>query len=329
MIVNVVTKAIFFCQDIFGVVGDRFTRNELDFHDTVLYLKDNYYAMKIAITGAGGFIGTALGSHFRNQGHEVISIPRSLISEDTKQVINFLEGVHVVVNLAGAPILSRWTHARKDLLFDSRILTTSKLSEAIDRMQQPPALFLSGSAIGIYRSDGSHDESSNALATDFLGKLCREWEYEASRVSAKTRVVFLRTGVVLGRNGGALKPMLTLFRRGLGGRIASGKQPFSWIHMDDLVRAVDFIVGKPELNGPVNLVSPNPATNLELTKTLCRILHRPAILPVPEFMLRLIFRKGAEALTKGQNVLPGKLNQHGFIFAYPQLAEAIANLIST
>jgi uncharacterized protein len=287
------------------------------------------HIIRVAIAGAGGFIGSALKEYLRKRDCSVISLSRKLLSMSVPQLVNLLEGTDVIINLAGSPIVGRWTPQTKSAIYASRILTTRKLASAILAMKSPPDLFISGSAVGIYNEKGNHTEDSQEISDGFLGKLCQDWEAEALAAKEKTRVILLRTGVVLGKEGGALAKMLPLFRAGLGGVVASGNQGFSWIHMNDLINAIEFLISKPELSGVFNLTAPGPIDNRSFTKHLARTLNKGAFLPVPEFMLRLIYGEGAKALTEGQFVYPEKLITEGFSFEYPNLEAALSDILNS
>ena len=236
--------------------------------------------MKVAITGANGFVGSHLKDKFPNY----VVINRKDSCEQIKQK---LDGVDVVLNLAGAPIIKRWNVEYKKILISSRIDTTKKLVDAINKSDVKH--FISTSAIGAYPDDKPLDESFDGYGDDFLAKLTQMWEEEALKCEKPTAI--LRFGVILGDNGGALKQMLTPFRLGVGGIIGDGKMMMSWIDVDDLVNIYHYIVEK-ELSGVFNATAPKPVTNYEFTKTLGSILHRPTILPLPEFVLKLIFGEG-------------------------------------
>lgn len=284
--------------------------------------------MKIAITGAGGLIGTALTDSFRNKGHEVAALKRDIRGITAGELALRLGGTDVIINLAGAPIISRWTDKTKKEMAGSRIETTRKLAEAVRLMASPPVAFLSGSAIGIYRQSGVYTEESDELADDFLGKLCIEWEREALIIAPVTRVVLLRTGIVLSTHGGMLKKVLLPFRLGLGGPVAGGGQGFSWIHIRDYVDAVHFLIDNPGLAGAFNMTASGSDTNRSFTKALSSVLRRPAILPIPGVVLRLFFGDGAAAITSGQSAVPARLQNAGFRFRYPSLRAALEDLIN-
>jgi uncharacterized protein len=283
--------------------------------------------MKISISGASGFIGKEIMRRFADEGWTFNVIDRGSFSlPDTEFSLRKIEGSDVVINLAGAPIVKRWTEDYKKEIYASRILTTRKIAQAITRLEAKPKLFISASAIGIYDPSGTHSESSTALATDFIGQVCRDWEEEARRADGFTRLVVLRTGLVLGTGGGTLKTMYTPFSMGLGAAIGNGSQPFSWIHLEDLFNVYKFIIAAENITGIVNAVAPEPTTNLHFTKIFGKVLNQPAVLRIPEFALKLMYGEGAGAVTSGQSVLPDKLLGSGFIFKFPTIEKALVDL---
>jgi uncharacterized protein (TIGR01777 family) len=246
-----------------------------------------------------------------------------------------------VIHLSGETVAGRWTAAKKRRIHESRVVTTQNLTQALMRAQNPPRTFLCASAVGYYgdRRDEILTEPS-AAGAGFLADLCREWE-AASEPAAQSGigVANLRFGIVLSREGGALKPMLLPFRLGLGGKIGSGQQWWSWIHIHDAIAAILHVLDMagrgrsvpqvPVLSGPVNMVSSNPVTNAEFTRVLARVLNRPAIFGVPAFAARLAFGEFAqEGLLASARVLPKKLLESGFEFRYPELGTALANLLA-
>jgi uncharacterized protein (TIGR01777 family) len=234
-----------------------------------------------------------------------------------------------VINLAGASIFRRWTPKVKEQLIDSRVLTTRHVVQAMASRPEPSRTLLSTSAVGRYGFTGDEelDESSPA-GDDFLARLTVDWEAEALEAEKYgIRTVLMRFGIVLAGDGGALKQMLPLFKYGLGGRLGHGRQWFSWIHRLDLLRAAEFLLNQSQAKGPFNLTAPVPVTNAELTRTLGRALRRPAFLPAPGFMIRLVLGEFGEVLLEGQKVLPKKLMDLGFNFQFPSIDEALKNLL--
>lgn len=294
---------------------------------------------RILISGASGLIGAALICALQKRGDEVYRLVRreprgdKEIQWNPMQVVppQVVSGFDVVVHLSGETVAGRWTESKKRRIRDSRVLTTRNLATALTQADKAPPTFICASAVGYYGNRGNEvltEESPPGLGC--LADVSREWEQASSPASqAGLRVVNLRIGVVLSREGGALKQMLLPFRLGLGGRIGSGRQWFSWIHIDDLVAAVLHIMEHSELSGPLNMVAPNPVTNAEFTKALAKALRRPAVFPVPAVALRLAFGEFAEeGLLSSARVLPRKLLGSGFQFHRPDLRSALRELLS-
>ncbi len=284
----------------------------------------------IAMSGASGFVGSDMCRKFKNNGWEIIALGRREFALPTEELAKRLQGVEVIVNLAGAPVISRWTEEYKKVIYESRITLTRKLVSACRLLNKPPHLFLSTSAIGCYSATGTHTEVDNILADDFLGHLTRDWEQEVFRAKEfGCRTVVFRLGVVLGQGGGALAKMLLPFKLGLGGTIGNGSQPFSWVHIKDLTRAFEAAINDSTYEGVYNLTAPHPTTNFGLTKALGKALSRPTIFPVPEFVLRLLYGEGAQVLTSGQTVLPKRLLDSGFQFDFPSIEEAVTDCLKS
>ncbi|GGD32345.1 hypothetical protein GCM10012288_02870 [Malaciobacter pacificus] len=278
----------------------------------------------IAITGASGFVGKSLRNYFTNRYYKVISIQRETLNDKNKleEIINSSD---IVINLAGANIINRWSESYKKLLYFSRIDTTKKVVEAIKSVKNKPKLFISTSAVGIYDNKSTYTETGN-YSNDFLSNLCQDWEKEALKAKSEdTEVSIFRFGIVLGKDGGALVKMITPFKLGLGGVIGSGKQAFSFIHIEDLLEAYKFIIDNPT-SKIFNLTAPCPTTNAGLTHALGKTLKRPTILPLPEFVLQLIFSEGAKVLTDGQSATPQNLLDLGFEFKYKTIEDTIEDL---
>jgi len=283
--------------------------------------------MVVTICGAGGLIGQFLTREFRKKGWTLKTVHQAdFAMDDSTFLKEKIEGSEVVINLAGASIASKWTPARKQEIYDSRIQTTRKITRSVISAQTPPEVYISSSAIGIYDNVHTHDEESINFDTGFLGKVCLDWEAEAQQASGVTRVVSLRTGVVLSADGGALEKMHFPFSIGLGGKIGKGTQPFSFIHIDDLVNIFLFVITNGTISGPVNAVSPYPSTNLELTEKFGKVFKQPAFLTIPNFVLRMKLGEGAVMLLEGQKVLPSKLESAGFKWKYPTIQNALVNL---
>lgn len=282
--------------------------------------------MKIAISGATGFVGKNLIASLA-QSNEIIEISRDKLKLNDDEFCDFLQGCEVILNLAGAPIIKKWSEEYKKLLYSSRIETTKKITKAIESMQVKPKLLISTSAVGIYANKRVYSEDDFEYADDFLSKLCQDWEAEALKVKDLTRVAIFRFGIVLGKDGGALSQMLTPFKLGLGGVIGDGSQGFSFIHIEDLINAYKFVIENENLSGIFNLSTPEPTTNRGLTKALGEALHRPTLIPLPEFVVNIIFGEGAKVLTDGQQMLPKHLLDSGFKFKYSDILSTVKGAI--
>lgn len=305
--------------------------------------------MSVLIAGGSGFIGQHLTKYLRAQGHVVVILGRDkrklkALFDDQVACLNWQElddpqkliNIDIVINLAGENIAGRlWTEARKKQLFDSRLNTTRRLAHAFKKFNPKPSCFICASGVGIYPlGKVTYDENfeiNQECTTTFLGKLALAWEKAAEAAEAMgIRVVSIRQGAVLGMTGGMLKSLIVFYRFGLGGRLGSGLQPFPWISLVDVVRAIDFIISHPHLTGPVNLVAPHLTDQATFAKTLTSALHRSASLVVPAWLLRLVFREMAEELfLTGARVAPTKLLESGFIFDCPHLKEAIERSLKT
>lgn len=301
-------------------------------------------ALKIAITGSSGLVGTRVASWFEERGDTVIPCVRQtsgrvydrpVIRWDVaSHDIDFqnLEGCDVLIHLAGANISQqKWTPAFKDEIRESRLQGTRLIAQALARLTHKPKVFLCASAIGYYGDavDGESFTEQSPAGSDFLADVCAQWEKETNIASAAgIRTVNMRLGVVLDRRGGALARMLPIFRSGFGGTIGSGKQMVSWIALDDIPRVMAHLIDHNELQGPVNVVSPNAVSNRELTKTLAQTIKRPAVFPVPAFVLRSLYGEMADALLlSSSRVVPEKLTQSGFDFEFSSLAEALQHIL--
>jgi len=277
--------------------------------------------MKIAVTGASGFVGRRLVSKLKAAGEEV-----RLVSLRTAPRPQDFAECEAVIHLSGEPVAQRWTSAARERIRASRVEGTRSLVAALRETR--PAVLISASAVGYYGSRG--DEiltESTEPANDFLARVVVEWEHEAQEAEAfGVRVARARIAVVLGRDGGALKRMLPPFRFGLGGRIGSGKQWLSWIHIEDLVSMIEFALRNP-MSGAMNASAPNPVRNVEFTSELARAVHRPAILPVPLFALKLLFGEMATVVYGSQRMLPEAAMEAGFQFRFPEVRGALQDLL--
>jgi uncharacterized protein len=281
---------------------------------------------KIVITGASGFVGQKLTSMFRVLNFEVIAIKRSDL-QDIEKLTSIVHGAELVINLAGANIINRWSKSYKKLLYSSRIDTTKAIVEAMKNSRIKPKLFISTSAVGIYKNDKEYDETAQNLSEDFLGILCEDWEIEALKAEeSDIRTAIFRFGIVIG-DGGAIQKMLMPFKLGIGGTIGDGSQAVSFIHIDDLLNAYNFVLENEKLDGIFNLTAPIPTTNYGLTKALGKSLNRPTLLAIPQFVLNIILSEGAKVLTDGQSVVPNHLLNSGFKFKFENIEDAIENIL--
>jgi uncharacterized protein (TIGR01777 family) len=294
--------------------------------------------MKVAVTGASGLIGSALVATLRQGGDQVVTLVRRSpaaadeIAWDPRADLGgmpppALAGVDAVIHLAGAGVAGhRWTDAYKAEIRTSRVAGTHALASLLAAMDQPPAVLLSGSAIGYYGDTGGRevDESSPA-GHGFLAGVVQDWEAAAGPArAAGVRVACLRSGIVISRDGGVLGRMLLPFRLGLGARLGPGTQFMSWVTLADWVRAAQFLIGQPELSGPVNITTPNPVTNAAFTAALAGVLHRPARLAIPSPVLTATLGGVTSDLLSSARVRPTRLLAAGFTFSYPELAGALA-----
>ncbi|WP_298921316.1 TIGR01777 family oxidoreductase [uncultured Nostoc sp.] len=306
--------------------------------------------MKVAITGATGFVGSRLVQRLHGKGHKVVVLARNTAfaqkvfpseafpnleivaytpnaSGSWQSVIASCDGV---VNLAGEPIAEgRWTPERKQEILNSRKLGTQKLVETIANANPKPTVLVNASAIGYYgTSESATFDETSLSGNDFLAQVCQAWETEARKVKdAGVRLVILRLGIVLG-NGGALGKMIPPFKLFAGGPIGSGRQWFSWIHVDDLVNLILQALTKPEIEGVYNATAPNPVRMADLSQTLGRVMNRPSWLPVPAFAIEALLGDGAIVVLEGQQVLPKRTEETGFEYKYPNLQSALTQILT-
>lgn len=299
--------------------------------------------MNITVTGGTGFIGRRLVERLladRHTVHIVGRSPKTGVASGVRFSLwdtmageppaESLAGAGAVVHLAGVPVAQRWTPETKRRIRASRVEGAKRLVEALSKMSKPPEVLVSASAIGLYGSRGDEvlTESSEP-GTGFLPEVCQQWEKAAGEAEALgVRVVKIRIGVVLGPGGGVLAHMLPPFKMGVGGRLGDGRQWMSWIHMDDVAGLICFALQQPGLRGPVNATSPNPVRNSDFTRTLARVLRRPAFFTVRERALRLLFGEMAELMISSQRVLPRAAETAGFKFSFPDAGVALKNLLS-
>jgi uncharacterized protein len=298
--------------------------------------------MRITLTGANGFLGKALTDRLLRDGHQLRMLVRKPLTGWAPEIEMFLwdppksppppeslSGADAVIHLAGATVNQRWTEDAKALIRSSRVDPTRTLVQALSAMEARPKLFLSASAIGFYGDRASEVLNEvSAPGTGYLADVCLEWEKEALLAKALgIRVSLLRTGIVLGRGGGALESMLPPFRFGVGGKLGGGEQYMSWIHIEDWVGIVLHLLKNGEGNGPLNLTAPNPVPNSEFTRVLGRALSRPALFTIPAFALKAIFGEMSVILLASQRAVPKAAEGLGYRFQHPQLESALRSLL--
>ncbi len=298
--------------------------------------------MKILITGGTGFIGSMLARSLYDQNYDITVLSRNpeKVSQIGRSGIHALgdlrqlkpnQSYQAIINLAGAPIFdSRWTAARKQLIRNSRIALTEELVNWIGRMEVKPELLISGSAIGYYGNQGDAElTEDSAVRADFPQQLCQDWEQAAAQAGQfGVRVCLIRTGLVIAQGGGLLQRMLLPFRLGLGGRLGDGQQWMSWIHRQDWIAIAQTMIRDTTMRGAYNATAPNPVTNNEFTQTLAACLHRPALLPLPASLLKMLLGEMSGLVLGSQRVLPKRLLDNGFSFGYPDLASALQQSLS-
>ncbi|CDF92655.1 MULTISPECIES: TIGR01777 family oxidoreductase [unclassified Pseudomonas] len=295
--------------------------------------------MHILLTGGTGLIGRQLCRLWSRQGHRL-----TVWSRRAEEVANICgaqvrgvarldeidEPVDAVVNLAGAPIADRpWTHKRKMLLWSSRVTLTEVLLAWLERCERKPAVLISGSAVGWYGDGGEREltEESGPVSEDFASQLCIAWEETAQRAEAMgIRVVLVRTGLVLSAEGGFLSRLLLPFKLALGGRIGNGRQWMPWVHIDDQIALIDFLLHRDDASGPYNACAPNPVRNRDFAKALGHVLNRPAVMPMPELVLKVALGELSLLLLGGQRATPARLQAAGFTFRFTDLPAALDDL---
>ncbi len=298
--------------------------------------------MNICVAGGTGFVGTRLTQRLMSHGHDVTVIsskgkssskndqyPHSLQADTTKggEWQKELGGYEVIINLTGRTIFNYWTEAYKKQIYSSRVDTTRNIVDGLP--EQTETILLNASAAGFYGDSGdTEQDESKSAGKDFLATVCQDWEQEALRAKDKgARVATMRFGVVLGKGGGAIETMKTPFKFGLGGPIGNGRQWFPWIHIDDLVSAILFLINGAILQGAFNFTAPGQVRQKEFAKKLAGALHRPAFLPAPSFLMKTVLGEFGKSLLLGQKVVPQALQENGFVFQYPQLEDALEEIL--
>ncbi|WP_145136852.1 TIGR01777 family oxidoreductase [Paenibacillus sp. Y412MC10] len=296
--------------------------------------------MRVAICGGTGFIGSALSEHLLKNEHEVTVVTRKLLPDhkrDPRLVFytwdeiashpELMEGIDALVNLAGSSLSQRWTAKAKESIIQSRLTTVAAVAKLVEELHSKPGVVIQASAIAVYGTSwtDTFDENSPKRVMDFPSDVVSRWEDAADSIQG-VRLVKLRIGVVLGNQGGAFPIMRLPYRLGVGGKIGSGRQWLSWIHLEDIVRLIEFCMTHPEAEGPVNATAPEPVTNDQFGQAVGRAYHRPHWFPVPAVMMKTVLGEQSLIILEGQRILPAKALELGFKFRYPRLQEALNDL---
>lgn len=297
--------------------------------------------MKIAITGGSGFVGQEITKQLTDKGHEVYILSRSdKPSNDIVHIIKWLgdgakpeeqlENIDAWINLAGSSINEgRWTEEQKQKIYDSRMKATDEVLRIIGAVTKKPSVLINASAIGIYPTSeqATYTEHSSSRGDDFLAKTVEDWEKKAIEAEQfGTRVACGRFGIILGKEQGALPQMALPYKMGVGGKVGSGNQWVSWVHVSDVAKSILYAIEHDDFNGPFNVTAPDSKQMHDFGKILGEVLHRPHWMPVPAFALKLALGEKSQLVLKGQRVLPEKLLLHGFKFTYPNLRDALKNI---
>jgi len=285
--------------------------------------------MKIKLTGSNGYIGQLISTDLQKKGHAVSGINRDLLYDPSSSLQEELRNTDVVINLAGAPILQRWTKKNKETIYNSRVVTTHNLVKAIIELPESerPGKVISASAIGIYKSGDSHTEESINFDEGFVGKVVKDWEHELTALPGSVPTIIFRLGVVFGKESQTIKNMLLPFKLGLGGKIGSGEQAFPFIHEQDVVNAFVWATETLETSDTFNLTAPELISNKEFTRNFARQVNRPAFFTIPTFALKMLFGKAASLLTESPQVSSTKMQKAGFHFEYPTIKDTLQNII--
>ncbi|WP_321996219.1 TIGR01777 family oxidoreductase [Draconibacterium orientale] len=286
--------------------------------------------MKIKLTGSNGYIGRLISSELLKKGHAVSGINRDLLYGASTNLQKELRNADVIINLAGAPILQRWTAENKKNIYNSRVVTTRNLVKAIIELpeNERPHKVVSASAIGLYRSGDSHTEESTNFDDGFVGEVVKDWENELRVLPMNVPTIVFRLGIVFGKEAKTIQNMLLPFKLGLGGKIGSGEQAFPFIHEQDVVNAFVWATETLDTSDTFNLTAPESISNKEFTQTFARQVNRPAFFTIPAFALKLVFGKAAQLLTQSPKVSSRKLLNAGFNFEYPTIKATLQNIIA-
>lgn len=294
-------------------------------------MRESSKEKKIFISGASGFIGKNLTKYLQQHKYQVIGVSRDQLKLPVAELAKIFEDSYAVIHLAGAPIIKRWSKKYKNEIYNSRVLLTQNLSQAIALCQKKPKVFISNSAVGIYCNELPCTEEKNCHGEGFLTQVCVDWEQAAMSVAKETsvRTVIFRMGVVLQKDGGALKSMLLPFYFGMGGNIGSGKQIVSWIHMQDVLDAYLFVLENPQSQGIFNIAAPQAVNYEAIVHVLSSLLRRPSFFSVPAFAIKLLFGEAACVLLDSKHAIPQKLQEQGFVFQYLDIETALRNILQT
>ncbi|WP_461201472.1 TIGR01777 family oxidoreductase [Anoxybacillus sp. TBDG-1] len=302
--------------------------------------------MNILIAGGTGFVGKALTTYFTRNGHHMYILTRNAQKRENDPYVHYVQwltedakpheqlpSIDVVVNLAGEPINSgRWNETRKRAMMESRLQATNEIYELITKMNKKPRVVIQASAIGIYGTslNETFTERHETMGTDFLAQTVKRWEEAGQRIaSIGVRTVFMRFGIILGKGGGALPRIVLPYKWFIGGTIGSGKQWMSWVHIEDVIGAIDFVIRHENVSGPINVTAPSPVTMKQFGKTVAKVLHRPHWLPVPSSVLKLLLGEMSMLVLEGQRVIPEKLLQAGYDFSFSTIDEALVNILQS
>lgn len=283
--------------------------------------------MKIAVSGSNGYIAKNLIPGLETTGYTIVPIDRRFLY-NVDQLAEILSDTQVVINLAGAPIFQRWTKKSKNMIFQSRVETTKNIIKAINNLpdNKKPHTFISASAIGIYTPDEIHTETSTSFANDFVGKVVQNWENASVELSPAVRKVIFRIGLILGKEAKTIRNLAPVIKLGLGAKIGQGKQPFPFIHIRDVVNAIDWSIKTQNVQGIYNLTAPESIDNKTFTKTLAKYLNRPIMFTVPAFSLKLILGEASLLLLQSPKVYPERLINEGFRFSFPDINSTIEEI---
>ena len=285
--------------------------------------------MEVKITGAGGYLGKLINKELNNHSHKISAISRKSLYDPPELLSDKIAGTTVLINLAGAPILQRWTKKNRDIIYNSRVITAQNIVKAVNLLPDKlrPQKIISVSAIGIYKVDSLHDENSSDFDTGFLGNLVKDWENTWKLLPENVNMSIFRTAIVLGSEAVIIKKLIPLFKLGMGGKLGTGKQPFPFIHEKDVCEAFLLTLEEKLAPGIYNLAAPDQITNDYFTKALAKTVRKPAILRVPAFALKILYGEAAGILTESPAVIPKKLLEYGFNFNYPTIEKVMKDII--